>query len=107
MSWLVASVLLLLYGSALTAGWLAALVWRRRAGAWTGAVVVLLRALLPWLLGQALALQGETLAERTFWELAQLPGIVAVPVAWFVLSLRQAGKLHWLRPRYLILLSLP
>src|SRR5690606_23847966 len=53
MSWLEASVLLLLYGTALVAGWVAALVWRRRAGAWAGPVVVLLLALIPWSLGQA------------------------------------------------------
>ncbi|NLF65762.1 MAG: GAF domain-containing protein [Chloroflexi bacterium] len=107
MSWLEASVLLLLYGTALVAGWAAALVWRRRAGAWAGPVVVLLLALIPWSLGQAMALQVETVAEKTFWELAQLPGIVTVPVAWFVLSLQQAGKQRWLRPRVLLLLSLP
>lgn len=107
MSWLQASVILLLYGSTLAAGGLAALVLRRRAGPWAAPVAALLLAIMPWALGQGVALQAASLPGKTFWELAQLPGIVAVPVAWFVLALQQAGKQRWLRRRYILLLSLP
>ncbi|MDT8306083.1 MAG: GAF domain-containing protein [Anaerolineae bacterium] len=106
MSWLLATVLLLLFVATLGATWLALLAWQRRVGPWASFTILML-AVAQWSLGQVLELEALGATATVFWALVQLPGIVIAPVAWFLFALQFAGQERWLRQPIPLLVALP
>jgi len=97
----------LLVGAAVS-GVLTYLAWRNRPAAGAEALAGLMLAVTEWSLGNVLELASESLPTKILWAKIQYPGIVCVPVMWFIFSLHYAGRAKWLpRQRIRLLFVLP
>jgi putative nucleotidyltransferase with HDIG domain len=67
---------------------LALLAWRRRATVGAREFMAMMLAAAVWSLGYAAQLATPDLAWETLWEKVEFTGIVSVPVAWLVFTLR-------------------
>ncbi len=80
--------------------------WSRRKTAIGKAFIVLMAAIAEWSLMTVLQLCSGTFALQSFWHKLWYPGIVVVPVAWFVFVMIYTGHDKFLTPRNLFLLGL-
>jgi PAS domain S-box-containing protein len=89
----------LLLLTAVASGALAAFGWRRRAAA-TGAAAFAAAMLAVgwWSLFYAAELLSTDPQTQRFWNSVEYPGIVAVPVAWFVFACLYTGRQALVRP---------
>ena len=63
----------------------------------TGAVTIL--ASTEWIISAVLMFAGGDLATKIFWRKMQYPGIIILPVAWFVFAVLYTGREEWLTRR--------
>jgi PAS domain S-box-containing protein len=106
MQWQSSPYALALILTAVAAGIVVLLAWRRRPapGAWP--TVFLMLAVAEWSLAYALELGSANLGAQVFWAKVQYLGIVSVPVMWLVLAVEYTGLGRWLTRRNLILLAI-
>ena len=100
------SVQLVLILSAVVCMGAAGLVRRKRRGV-PGArrLIYLLSALAWWALTAAAGRASSTLETKLLWAQLEYLGVEAVPLLWFVFTLRFTGRDRWLTPARLTLLA--
>ncbi|MDQ4129048.1 MAG: ATP-binding protein [Actinomycetota bacterium] len=96
--------LLLLAAAAISAA-LVVYVWRRRDARGAGAVVLMMLAVCVWSLGYAFEIGAAGLEAKVLWAKVEYLGIVTVPFAWFVFSLRYTCRDRSITRRNLALLA--
>lgn len=67
---------------------------------------ILMLAIAEWTVGYALELAGADIPTKIFWVGIESLGIGIVPAAWLILALQYTGRIKWLTPRLLVLLSI-
>ncbi len=106
MQWQSSPYALALVLTAVAAGIVVLLAWRRRPapGAWP--TVFLMLGVAEWSLAYALELGSANLGAQVLWAKVQYLGIVSVPVMWLILAVEYTGLGKWLTRRNLILLAI-
>jgi putative nucleotidyltransferase with HDIG domain/PAS domain S-box-containing protein len=84
-----------LLSGAMSSG-LALLAWRRRATVGAREFMAMMLAVAVWSLGYAAQLATPDLAWEVLWEKVEFAGIVSVPVAWLIFTLRFSRHTMWL-----------
>jgi diguanylate cyclase (GGDEF)-like protein len=82
-------------------------VWRQRAAPGGWPLSAMLAGIAWWSAGQVLGTSVTTLEGKFLTAQLQYPGIVLVPVAWLMFSLRYTGALRWLADHWPWLAVLP
>ena len=95
---------LLLFISGVIAIWHAVAAWRRPVPI-TRAIPILLLGMAWWSLTYALHWSTAPRPTPYFWLDATYLGVVILPTAFFIFTLRYTGRDLWLTPRWLFLLS--
>ncbi len=95
----------LLVGALLAAG-SAVFTWRHAHVAGAGSATLLLFACSEWMATYALETASASLSDKLFWNKLEYIGIVVVPMAFLMFSLRYTGRSQWLTRRNLALLGL-
>jgi PAS domain S-box-containing protein len=70
----------------------------------TGSITIL--SSTGWILTSVLSMAGGDLPTKIFWAKMQYPGIVVLPVAWFVFAVLYTGRERWLTRRTLMGLTI-
>lgn len=87
-------------------GFLGVYGWLRRESAVTRVFMWMMLFMGVWSLGYGLEVASSSLPWIILWAKVEYPGIVAVPLLWFVFSLVYTGRERWLTRRNLVLLSI-
>ncbi|MDD1716295.1 MAG: ATP-binding protein [Methanolinea sp.] len=95
---------LLLFLSAMITAILALYGWRHRDVSISRPFTLLMAAATLWTLGEAVQALNVDLATALIANTLEYPGIVTVPVAWFLLALFYTGRESWVTRRRLLLL---
>jgi PAS domain S-box-containing protein len=95
-------VLLVAIAVGVTAAFLA---WRERPEPGATPLTAILVGQCWWSAFLIFQLQAETLEAKVLWVNVSWIGVVVIPVAWFLFSMDYTGKDHYVRPRYVALLS--
>jgi PAS domain S-box-containing protein len=95
---------LLLFFSAMITAILALYGWRHRDVSICRPFTLLMAAATLWTLGEAVQALNVDLATALIANTLEYPGIVTVPVAWFLLALFYTGRESWVTRRRLLLL---
>jgi PAS domain S-box-containing protein len=95
MNWQFTPLVVPLAGAALLSAGLAAYVWTRRRALEAKILGILMIAVAEWSLCAALELISATMEGKVFWSKIQYVGIVAVPAAWLLFTLRYVGSDGW------------
>ena len=96
----------LLFVSALIAGVLVRVAWRRRPAAGATAIAVLMLAVGEWSLATIGELLASGLAAKFFWIKVEFIGVVVIPLAWLAFTLAYTGASAWLTPRRFAFMAL-
>lgn len=108
MYWYVTAVNLLLLLAAATSIVIALYAWKRRPVPGSVAFSVFMIAVAFWVLAYLLQIVSDDLTTQIIWAKLQYIGVVIVPVAWLVFSLRYTTRQAWLTPRHwIMLMSVP
>lgn len=108
MYWYVTAVSLLLLLAAATSIVIALYAWKRRPVPGSVAFSVFMIAVAFWVLAYLVQIVSDDLTTQIIWAKLQYIGVVIVPVAWLVFSLRYTKRQAWLAPRHwIMLMSVP
>ena len=100
------SALAFIFSSLLSLG-IVALVWPRRRLPGAGAFIIMLFSLALYSLADGLEYQSTTLAQNLFWSVVSYPGVLVVPLAFFIFVVQYTGHERYLTGRiYTILIGL-
>src|SRR4030067_1297835 len=80
--------------------------WQRRSAPGKTTFALLMFAVSEWSLSYAFELGSGLQETKLLWATLKYQGVVIVPVAWFIFTLKYFGHGHWLTLRKCILLSL-
>ena len=83
----------------------ALLAWRERQEPGAVPLTVMLAGQVWWSVFFVLEHRAVTLAGKVFYSDIQWLGVVVIPVAWLLFALEYTGRDHYVRPRYVALLS--
>jgi PAS domain S-box-containing protein len=87
---------------------IAVYVWRRRPLSGALPAAILMMSASAWTFGYALELAGADVPTKLFWAKVQYPGIVTVPVLWFIFALNYSYRARWIsRPNLIVLFIIP
>ncbi|WP_345781976.1 histidine kinase N-terminal 7TM domain-containing protein [Natrinema salsiterrestre] len=84
----------------------ALIAWRERPEPGAVPLVVLLAGQCWWSAFLIFDLEAATLGAKVFWANLRWIGVVTIPVGWALFSLEYTGRDRYVRPRYVVLLSL-
>ncbi|HMR63005.1 MAG TPA: histidine kinase N-terminal 7TM domain-containing protein [Anaerolineae bacterium] len=70
--------------------------WRRRSVPGALTFAALMFATAWWTFGYIFELASFPLSQKIFWGRWQYPGIVSIPVLWFIFSVQYTQRAHWL-----------
>ena len=101
MQWQYNPYVLLLFISAVTAGVLAYLAFKRRSSPGGRPLIVLALGAAVWSLGYGFELGADAQSTKVLWAKIQYAGIATIPTAWLAVTLDYTGRCRWLAPRYL------
>lgn len=79
--------------------------WMRRPAPGARAFVLLCLGLAQWSFWNALEVAGTTLETKVFCSRMEYIGIVLIPIGWLIFALAYTGRERWLRPGFLLALS--
>ena len=96
----------LLSVSAIMAGVLAPIAWRRRPAAGAAAIAVLMLAVCEWSLAYIGELLATSLETKFLWIQIEFIGVVIIPLAWLAFTLTYTGAAAWLTPRRFAVIAL-
>jgi signal transduction histidine kinase/PAS domain-containing protein len=96
-------VLPMIAGAVLSTG-LAVFTWQRSRI--SKSFTFLMLALAEWSGAYVLELLAARIGAKLFWAQVQYAGIVVVPVAWLIFALRYGDRIHPMKPRILVFLSI-
>ncbi|MDI7259691.1 MAG: histidine kinase N-terminal 7TM domain-containing protein [Thermodesulfobacteriota bacterium] len=85
---------------------IAAFTWKRRHAPGKTPFALLMFAVAEWSLSYAFELGSVHQQTKLLWATLKYHGVVVVPVAWFIFTLKYTGHGHWLTLRKSILLLL-
>src|SRR5512141_3007233 len=96
----------ILFATALVAGFFAYVISRRlkTAGVWS--LILLMSAVAISALASGLEAASVGLAQKLIWAKIEYIGVVTIPTLFFTFALDYSLRLGWLKPRYMILLSI-
>jgi N-terminal 7TM region of histidine kinase len=84
---------------------LVAYAWSRRRSAIGKTFIVLMAAVAEWSLAMILQLCSSDFVLQSFWYKFWYPGVVTVPVAWFVFAMIYTGRGKFVTRRNMVLLG--
>jgi len=83
----------------------ALLAWRERPEPGSAPLAILLAGQCWWSATLFFRLDATSLGAKVFWVDVSWLGIVAIPVAWLFFSLEYTGHSEYVRPRYVVIIS--
>jgi PAS domain-containing protein len=83
----------------------ALLAWRERGEPGAKPLVAMLSGQIWWSALLVFELEATTLGAKLFWADFRWVGVVVIPVAWLLFALEYTGRDQYLRPRYVVGLS--
>ena len=92
------------FASAILALVVAALVWRHRKSSMGKALILLMLADIIWATFAGINADSTSLSANRFWTIISYPGVLCVPVFFFMFVVTFTGHEDWLSRRNLVLL---